>query len=105
MCIVIKSFFTLAPQPTFQGQQGFQNPPGQQISCPPQQNPGAYPQPGYVPGAPYGQQPYAQPGSGLNTYPNQSGNNTIEYALSLYRLYELVCTFICISDCLGFRFV
>ena len=81
LCIVIKSFFTLAPQPTFQGQQGFQNPPGQQMSYPPHQNQGAYPQPGYAPGAPYGQQPYAQPGSGLNTYPDQSGNNTNEYAV------------------------
>ena len=83
LCIVIKSFSTLAPQPPFQGQQGFQNPPGQQMSYPPQQNQSAYPQPGYAPGAPYGQQPYAQPGSGINTYPNQSGNNTNEYAVLL----------------------
>ena len=83
LCIVIKSFSTLAPQPTFQGQQGFQNPSGQQMSYPPHQNQSAYPQPGYAPGAPYGQQPYAQPGSGFNTYPNQSGNNTNEYAVVL----------------------
>ena len=83
LCIVIKSFSTLAPQPPFQGQQGFQNPPGQQMSYPPHQNQSPYPQPGYAPGTPYGQQPYAQPGSGINTYPNQSGNNTNEYAVLL----------------------